>query len=79
QPAERPKKAKCPITGLPARFRDPTTQIPYANKEAFLTIQQLQRNEYAWSPILGTFIQSFTETVEGVPEHWEEACVGRPL
>ncbi|KAJ3183305.1 hypothetical protein HDU85_002331 [Gaertneriomyces sp. JEL0708] len=79
QPPERPKKAKCPITGLPARFRDPTTQIPYANKEAFLTIQQLQRNEYAWSPILGTFIQSFTETVEGVPEHWEEACVGRPL
>ncbi|XP_038907261.1 SWR1 complex subunit 2 isoform X1 [Benincasa hispida] len=35
-----PEKAVCVITGLPARYRDPKTGLPYATKEAFKTIRE---------------------------------------
>jgi len=30
----------CPITGKPAQYKDPLTQQPYANKEAFKIIRE---------------------------------------
>ncbi|KAJ1651369.1 Vacuolar protein sorting-associated protein 72 [Dispira simplex] len=47
----------CPITGLPARYRDPHTGIPYANTDAFRILQSLGGNKYWYSPQLKAFIQ----------------------
>ena len=33
-------KEKCAITGLPAKYRDPVTGLPYANLEAFKVIRE---------------------------------------
>ncbi|XP_065850084.1 SWR1 complex subunit 2 [Euphorbia lathyris] len=35
-----PEKAVCAITGLPAKYRDPKTGLPYATKEAFKIIRE---------------------------------------
>ncbi|KNA17438.1 hypothetical protein SOVF_079950 [Spinacia oleracea] len=35
-----PQKALCAVTGLPAKYRDPKTGLPYATKEAFQTIRE---------------------------------------
>ncbi|KAL2936159.1 SWR1 complex subunit 2 [Bienertia sinuspersici] len=35
-----PEKALCAITGLPAKYRDPKTGLPYATKEAFQVIRE---------------------------------------
>ncbi|KAK4720781.1 hypothetical protein R3W88_011014 [Solanum pinnatisectum] len=35
-----PQKAVCVVTGLPARYRDPKTRLPYATKEAFKIIRK---------------------------------------
>uniref|UniRef100_A0A5B6ZXZ8 Putative SWR1 complex subunit 2 isoform X1 n=1 Tax=Davidia involucrata TaxID=16924 RepID=A0A5B6ZXZ8_DAVIN len=35
-----PQKAVCAVTGLPAKYRDPKTGLPYATKEAFRIIRQ---------------------------------------
>lgn len=35
-----PEKTLCAITGLPAKYRDPKTGIPYATKEAFKILRQ---------------------------------------
>ncbi|XP_020222311.1 SWR1 complex subunit 2 [Cajanus cajan] len=35
-----PEQPVCPITGLPARYRDPKTGLPYATKEAFKVIRE---------------------------------------
>jgi len=33
-------KSTCPVTGLPAKYFDPVTRIPYASTEAFKVIRQ---------------------------------------
>ncbi|CAH9134973.1 unnamed protein product [Cuscuta epithymum] len=35
-----PQKAVCAVTGLPAKYRDPKTGLPYATKEAFKIIRE---------------------------------------
>lgn len=35
-----PQKSVCVVTGLPAKYRDPKTGLPYANKEAFKIIRE---------------------------------------
>lgn len=35
-----PKQETCAITGLPAKYRDPLTNTPYANGEAFKIIRE---------------------------------------
>lgn len=35
-----PEKAVCAVTGLPAKYRDPKTGLPYATKEAFKIIRE---------------------------------------
>lgn len=44
-----PQKAVCAVTGLPAKYRDPKTGLPYATKEAFRTIRErfLEENSNA--------------------------------
>ncbi|KAK7319198.1 hypothetical protein RJT34_03916 [Clitoria ternatea] len=45
--AQYPEQAVCPITGLPAKYRDPKTGLPYATKEAFKIIRERFLNEGA--------------------------------
>ena len=37
---KRPQKTYCPVTGLPARYRDPLTNLPYATTAAFRYIRE---------------------------------------
>ena len=50
KPVSRARKQEgsiCPVTGEPAKYRDPLTGTPYANKEAFKIIREkfFQRDE----------------------------------
>ena len=45
----RPRQSTCVITGLPARYCDPRTGIPYATTEAYATIERVLRGEYVWT------------------------------
>lgn len=45
----------CPITGEIAKFRCPKTLVPYANMNAYKTIQKIQNGEWMWSSVLGAF------------------------
>ncbi|KAL8129512.1 hypothetical protein V2J09_018667 [Rumex salicifolius] len=40
-----PQKAICVITGLPAKYRDPKTGLPYATKEAFQVLRERYSDE----------------------------------
>lgn len=43
-----PQRAVCAVTGLPAKYRDPKTGLPYATKEAFKIIRErLEENSKA--------------------------------
>ncbi|KAG5040759.1 hypothetical protein JHK85_013235 [Glycine max] len=44
-PVQYPEQPVCPITGLPAKYRDPKTGQPYATKEAFKIIRERFLNE----------------------------------
>ncbi|GAA5969564.1 hypothetical protein JCM21900_002346 [Sporobolomyces salmonicolor] len=46
----------CPITGLPARYRDPRTFTPYATLPAFRTLNSLvDAQSFVWSDALGAY------------------------
>ncbi|XP_074282603.1 SWR1 complex subunit 2 [Silene latifolia] len=47
--ASYPKKAVCAVTGLPARYRDPMTGLPYATKEAFQILRERYVAENSYS------------------------------
>lgn len=40
-----PEKAICAVTGLPAKYRDPKSGLPYATKEAFKVIREELSNK----------------------------------
>ncbi|XP_042483142.1 SWR1 complex subunit 2 isoform X2 [Macadamia integrifolia] len=41
--ASYPQRAICAVTGLPAKYRDPKTGLPYATREAFKIIRERSR------------------------------------
>ncbi|KAI0324453.1 hypothetical protein GY45DRAFT_1262825 [Cubamyces sp. BRFM 1775] len=55
RPLARPTQI-CPITGRPARYLDPRTNVPYADLEAYRVLSGVLRHEYVWSPILGCYV-----------------------
>ncbi|KAI6043793.1 YL1 nuclear protein-domain-containing protein [Pisolithus marmoratus] len=55
RPLSRPVRT-CPITGLPARYLDPRTNIPFASVAAFHTLTKILSHEYTWSESLGCYI-----------------------
>jgi vacuolar protein sorting-associated protein 72 len=57
----------CVITNLPARYRDPGTNLPYANVAAYREIQRLHRGEYRWSQLLGAWVGGTASAARGVP------------
>ena len=50
------EKAICPITGEPAKYKDPKSGVPYANLEAYKRLQEILRHDYLWSSEKGTFL-----------------------
>lgn len=45
----RPRQSTCVITGLPARYRDPRTGIPYATADAYATLTRVLDGEFRWT------------------------------
>lgn len=68
----------CPFTGKPAKYRHPTTMIPYADVRGYREIEALLRNRYVWSE--GGFWVGGEEDVaaEGAEEieGWRDAVHG---
>ncbi|KAI9499399.1 YL1 nuclear protein-domain-containing protein [Zychaea mexicana] len=79
--AERPtrpaKPTMCPITGLPARYLDPKTMVPYANLEAYKTIQKTLHNKAVWSSDYKVYVGEPSAGANGVPEGWQRAISGK--
>lgn len=45
----RPRQSVCVLTGLPARYRDPETGLPYATFAAYKVLRRVLRNGYLWT------------------------------
>ncbi|TDZ29335.1 Vacuolar protein sorting-associated protein 72-like protein [Colletotrichum spinosum] len=67
KPAPRPV---CVITAHPARYRDPTTGLPYFNAYAYREIQRIRRGDYKWSGLVGAWVGSCNYAARGVPERF---------
>lgn len=58
----------CPVTSRPARYRDPTTGIPYANSYAYQKLKELKENKFIWSSMLGCYVSIAGAVARGVPD-----------
>ncbi|KAI0761163.1 hypothetical protein BD413DRAFT_248733 [Trametes elegans] len=56
QPAIARPVQICPITGQPARYLDPRTNVPYADLGAYRVLSGVLRHEYVWSATLGCYV-----------------------
>ncbi|KAH8801502.1 YL1 nuclear protein-domain-containing protein [Xylogone sp. PMI_703] len=66
--AHKQKPAEsCVITAYPAKYRDPSTNLPYYNAYAYREIQKLKRSEFKWSKFLGAYVGMGTYAARGVP------------
>lgn len=45
----RPRQSLCVITGLPARYRDPHTGLPYATTHAYAMLRRVLNGEFSWT------------------------------
>jgi len=63
----------CAITGYPAKYRDPTTGLPYCNSYAYKEIQRLKRGDYKWSKLVGAYVGQGTYAARGVPPRFLNA------
>ncbi|KDB21371.1 hypothetical protein H109_06697 [Trichophyton interdigitale MR816] len=72
KPVKLPKTQTefCPITSHPARYRDPTTGLPYSNSLAYREIRQALAYRYAWSGTFGCFVGPIGVGARGVPERF---------
>ncbi|KAI0027003.1 YL1 nuclear protein-domain-containing protein [Vararia minispora EC-137] len=64
RPLSRPVLV-CPITGLPAPYRDPCSGVPFANREAYTVLMKILNYDYVWCAELGCYVTPF-ETVEDI-------------
>ncbi|ETN39760.1 uncharacterized protein HMPREF1541_05986 [Cyphellophora europaea CBS 101466] len=59
----------CPITLMPARYRDPSTGIGYANLYAYKVLQELKEHKFTWSSMLGCYVgRDGAPVARGCPE-----------
>ncbi|GAA5874975.1 hypothetical protein JCM3774_000463 [Rhodotorula dairenensis] len=55
-PVRGTRRDQCPITGLPARYRDPQTLTPYATLAAYHAIRAMVNSQaFVWSESLGAY------------------------
>ncbi|TXT13442.1 hypothetical protein VHUM_00809 [Vanrija humicola] len=80
-PRNRPINRRPPLdlmTGQPARYRHPSTGMPYTSTESFKTLEALLAQRYVWSPAgwwAGGEADMGAEGVDDVPG-WREAVAG---
>ncbi|KAG2361911.1 YL1 nuclear protein-domain-containing protein [Suillus spraguei] len=67
RPLSRPVRT-CPITGTPAKYLDPRTNVPFANVAAFKTLTRILSHDYVWSEALGCYVTSHEELNHDVDE-----------
>ncbi|KAG1839635.1 YL1 nuclear protein-domain-containing protein [Suillus subalutaceus] len=67
RPLSRPVRA-CPITGTPAKYLDPRTNVPFANVAAFKTLTRILSHDYVWSEALGCYVTRHEELNHDVDE-----------
>jgi vacuolar protein sorting-associated protein 72 len=58
----------CPLTGQPAKYRDPATGIGYGSVAAYKKVQELQQHKYSWSSMLGCYVGRAGVAARGAPE-----------
>ncbi|KAK5956745.1 hypothetical protein OHC33_002232 [Knufia fluminis] len=58
----------CAITGVSAKYRDPTTGAGYASVAAFKQLKELQKHTYQWSSMLGCYVGRVGHAARGVPD-----------
>lgn len=63
------KPIVCPITGELAKYRDPHTNVPYANLQAYKTLKDCQNHQMNWSSLSGLYLGNLP-SAEGVPKGW---------
>lgn len=61
-------KPLCVITHQPAKFRDPTTGMPYASLQAYREVQNILQGEIQWSCLLGAYVGRPNVAAKGVPD-----------
>ncbi|CZR69986.1 related to VPS72 Component of the Swr1p complex that incorporates Htz1p into chromatin [Phialocephala subalpina] len=74
-PRSKASHEACAITGYPAKYRDPSTGLPYCNQYAYKEIQKLKKGEYRWSKLVGAYVGLGTYAARGVPDRFREALV----
>jgi hypothetical protein len=55
----------CPLTGLPAKYKDPQSGVPFASVDAYQRLQQVTNHEYAWDERLGCYTSENGGLVQG--------------
>ncbi|KAI9314132.1 YL1 nuclear protein-domain-containing protein [Dichotomocladium elegans] len=75
RPLRPTKPMLCPITGLPARYKDPKTNVPYANLDAYKKIQACLSNQMVWSPGMKLYVGEPIGAAN-VPNGWYPAIAG---
>lgn len=73
--APKVQQELCPITSLPARYRDPASGVAYANAQAYKRLKDLQKNKFTWSSMLGCYVGESGVVARGVPEGFAAAPV----
>lgn len=58
----------CPITGQIAKYRDPVSDVGYANMTAYKKLREAQKHEFCWSSMLGCYVGRAGHVARGVPE-----------
>lgn len=79
--ADRPprplKPTLCPITGLPAKYIDPKTNVPYANVDAFKKIRACLNHKAIWSSDMKVYVGEPAATNDNLPENWKSFMAGK--
>ena len=69
-PEHKSTPTLCAITSYPAKYRDPSTGLPYCNPYAYREIQRLKRGEYRWSKLIGAYVGLGNFAARGVPSRF---------
>lgn len=72
RPSKPNRPVICPITGEVARYKDPSTGIPYANITAYQVIRACLYHEMRWASTSGLYL-GYIPSAKGVPEGWDAA------
>ncbi|KAF3167438.1 hypothetical protein TWF225_000102 [Orbilia oligospora] len=70
-PLPKPERPLCVTTSLPARYKDPSTGLPYASLFAYKQIQRVKAGGLQWNNELQCFFD-VQEAASGVPEGFND-------